>query len=338
MVSKAIQRASLLLALCVWLATGLGCQSRQAQKSAPAASGSAVAAGAECDEYAKKVCEKAGDESPTCSSFKDATHLMSPAACSAGLKDMSVTLSKLASVRSECDKLVKTLCAAVGPSTKTCQMVTEQTASFPPERCKEMAQHIPEVTEELKRMEAANQPLSTELQAAIAANDAPSFGPVTSAVKVVEFSDFECPFCSRAANVVHQLKEKYGTSVHFVFRQFPLPMHSHAHVAAQAALAASAQGKFWEFHDVLFQNQQALDRESLEGHAKKAGLNLGQFKQALDSESFKARVDQDVQLGSQAIVQGTPTMFINGARVENPTDFGAVASMIDQALGTVPPG
>ncbi len=338
MVSIAIQRASVLLALCVWLVTGLACEPKRAQKSAPAASGSAVAAGAECAEYAKKVCAKAGDESPTCSSFKDATNLMSPAACSAGLKDLSLTLTKLASARSECDKLVQTLCAAVGSGTKTCQMVTTQTASFSTERCKEMAKHVPEVTEELKRMEAANQPLSKELQAAIAANNAPSFGPDSSPVKVVEFSDFECPFCSRAAGVVHQLKEKYGTSVRFVFRQFPLPMHSHAHVAAQAALAASAQGKFWEFHDLLFQNQQALDRASLEEHARKAGLNLGQFKRALDGESFKSQVDQDVQLGSQAFVQGTPTMFVNGARVENPTDFGAVASMIDQALGSVPPG
>ena len=205
----------------LWAASG--CKSRTAGgNSTPAASasGSAAATGP-CAQYADKVCAKAGAESPTCSNFKEVTGMMSPAACTAGLKDIQVTLTKLAAARGDCEKLVKTLCAAVGPTTKTCNMVTTQTQSFPPARCKQMMEHIPQITEDLKKMEAANQPLSPDLQAAIATGGA-AFGPENSKVKLVEFSDFECPYCSRAATVVHQIKEKYGDKVRFVFREFPL--------------------------------------------------------------------------------------------------------------------
>ncbi|HET9957856.1 MAG TPA: thioredoxin domain-containing protein, partial [Polyangiaceae bacterium] len=265
--------------------------------SGPAASGSAPSATAKrtsCDDYADKICAKAGAESPTCTGFKEATKLMSTSACSAGLKDISVSLSKMDAARSECDKLVKTLCDAIGPKTKTCEMVTTQTKQFPPERCTAMLEHIPEITADLQKMEAANKPLTPELQAAIVAGGPPSFGPADAKVTLVEFSDFECPFCSRAAKVVHDIRAKYSDKVRFVFRQFPLPMHSHAHLAAEAALAANEQGKFWEFHDKLFENQRALDRAALESHAKDAGLNVAQFKKALDDKKHNAQVDEDM--------------------------------------------
>jgi protein-disulfide isomerase len=325
--------------LAVGIASTVGCKPKQTDgKASPAPSGSAAATSGPCAEYAQKVCDKTGAESPACTSFKEATDLMAPSACKAGIKDIQVTLTKLTEQRGECDKLVKQLCAAIGPTTKTCQMVTTQTASFPPARCKMMAEHIPQILEDLKKMEAANQPISAELQAAIAANTAPAFGPENASVKIVEFSDFQCPFCSKAADVVHQIKEKYGDKVRFVFRQFPLPMHGQAHVAAEAALAADAQGKFWEYHDLLFKNQQALDRAGLENHAKTAGLNLAQFKKALDDKKLAEQVDADMKLGEKVQVQGTPTMFVNGARVDNPSDFNAVAGMIDAALKGPTPG
>ena len=108
--------------------------------------------------------------------------------------------------------------------------------------------------------------------------------------------------------------------------------------AAEAALAANAQGKFWEFHDQLFKNQQALDRPQLEEHAKKSGLDVTQFKKSLDEKKFGDQVEADMKLGEKVQVQGTPTMFLNGARVENPTDFTALASLIDAALAGTPPG
>jgi protein-disulfide isomerase len=138
--------------------------------------------------------------------------------------------------------------------------------------------------------------------------------------------------------VVHQIKEKYGDRVRFTFRQFPLPMHPNAHAAAEAALAANTQGKFWEFHDRLFKNQNQLDRAGLEEHAKQTGLNLATFKKSLDDHKFAPAVDTDVKLGEQVQVQGTPSMFINGARVQNPASFEAVQEMIEAALKGSTPG
>lgn len=341
MISTTFRRAG--AAFTVLIATALamgvsGCKAKEKSGAAPAASGSAAAAAGPCGDYAAKVCAKAGAESPTCSTFKEATGLMSDAACKAGVKDIAVSLEKLKSQRGECEKLVKTLCDGVGAKSKTCEMVTTQTANFPPQRCKEMLQHVPEIMEDLKKREAANQPLTKELQAAIAGPGAASFGPENASVTIVEFSDFQCPYCSRAADVARQVKEKYGTKVRFVFRQFPLPMHPQARLASEASLAANAQGKFWEFHDELFKNQQAMAPANLEEHAKKLGLNMAQFKKSLDDKTYAAQIDADMKLGEQVQVQGTPTMFLNGARIENPTDFAAIASQIDAALGGTPPG
>jgi protein-disulfide isomerase len=217
-------------------------------------------------------------------------------------------------------------------------MVTAQTKQFTPDRCRGMLQHLPEVTAELRKMEEANKPLSSELQAEITQGAAASFGPADAKVQLVEFSDFQCPYCSRAAEVVHRIKEKYGTKVHFLFRQFPLPMHPNARGAAEAALTANSQGKFWEFHDRLFQNQQQLDRAGLEEHAKLAGLNLPAFKKALDSHQFAPVVDSDLKLGEKVHVNGTPTLFVNGTRIADPTSFEAITEVIETALKGSAPG
>ncbi len=325
----------------VSLGAGLGCQSKKTSKKTVAptasASGSAQAATAgPCGEYAAKFCAKAGAESALCTNFKEATGLMPNAACTAGLKDLEGTFKKLSAMRGDCEKLVKTLCDAIGPKTKTCAMVTEKTAQFPPAQCKMMLEKVPEITEELKRAESVNQPLSNEVQLAMVQAPVPSFGSADAKVKIVEFSDFECPFCSRAADVVQQIKEKYADKVQLVFRQYPLPMHPNARLAAEAALAADEQGKFWPYHDRLFKNQRALDRPSLESYAKEVGLDVAKFKKSLDEKKFAARVDSDMKLGEQARVQGTPTLFINGVRAEN-TDFAAVSGLIDQALSGAPP-
>jgi protein-disulfide isomerase len=194
------------------------------------------------------------------------------------------------------------------------------------------------VTAELKQMEEANQPISPDLKAALMRDATAAFGPVDAKVQIVEFSDFQCPYCAKAADVVHQVKEKYGDRVRFVFRQFPLGMHPLARPAAEAALAAGSQGKFWEFHDLLFKNQQQLGRPNLEEHAKKAGLDVAAFKKSLDDHKFGAAVDADMKLGADVKVNGTPTMFINGTRITDPASFPAVAEAIDNALSGKTPG
>src|SRR5262249_38777125 len=119
------------------------------------------------------------------------------------------------------------------------------------------------------------------------AGNAPAKGPKSAPVQIVEFSDFQCPFCSRVVPTVKQIEEKYGNKVHFAFRNYPLPFHQNAQIAAEAAAAANAQGKFWQMHDKMFANQQALDRASLEKYASEIGLDVAKFKSDLDGGKYK---------------------------------------------------
>ena len=287
-----------------------------------------------CEQYAEKLCaEMGGPESPTCASTKTTLDVMPPAACAAGLADLAFTKTKLGEARKTCDELSTKLCKDVGDTTETCNMVKTQTKNFPPDRCKMMLEKYDSVLADLKKMEAKNQPLPPEQFASIAKGEnLPAFGPADAKVTIVEFSDFQCPYCSRAASATKQIKEKYGDKIRFVFRQFPLSFHQNAHVAAEAALEANAQGKFWELHDKMFEDQQKLDRPSLEATAKAVGIDVGKLKKALDDKTHAAAVDAEMKLGEQVAVDGTPTMFLNGKRVSNPTDFDAISKEIDAAL------
>ena len=285
-----------------------------------------------CEQYAEKVCEKAGDRSSACQSLKSAAELFPPSACTLALKNVGYATKKIAEQRKKCDELTSKLCKDIGKDTETCAMVTKQTKNFPPERCETMMKRYDRVLKDLKRREAMNKPLDAQKQAAIAAPDAPSFGPANAKVTIVEFSDFQCPFCSRAADTVHKIKAKYGDRVRFVFREFPLSFHSNAKRAAVAALAANAQGKFWPMHDIMFKNQQKLDAESLKSYAKQIGLDVAAWEKALTDKKITDAVDADMKLGQEVGVQGTPSLFLNGARIQNPTDFSAVQKAIDKAL------
>jgi len=336
---RGLRNLGLLMALALGIAAiQVGCKPKdKGTTAAPAASASGTnkpdpALTGPCGGWVKKVCEKAGESSQSCREAKSVSELLPPAACKAASSQASYAVGKIEEKRKDCDKLVSKLCGELGQETETCKMVQNQTKSFPPERCSMMLGRYADVLAELKKMEAANKPLDPAKQQAIAAADAPSFGPADSKVTLVEFSDFQCPFCSRAANAVKELKAKYGNKIHFVFRQFPLSFHQNAHLASQASLAAHAQGKFWEYHDKLFDNQKALERDALEKYAKELGLNVDQFKKALDNKEYAAKVDADMKLGNDVSVSGTPTLFINGKRVQNPTDVAAVSKMIDEAL------
>jgi protein-disulfide isomerase len=285
-----------------------------------------------CEDYAKRLCTETGETSPTCASIKTATDVMPPEACAAGLANVAFSATKLSEKRKSCVELVTKLCADIGPDTATCTMVKDRTKEFPPERCDEMMKHYPEVVADLKRQEDKNKPLTADKIAMMTNGAVAAFGPTDSRVTIVEFSDFQCPYCSRAATATHQIKEKYGDKIRFVFRQFPLSFHQNAHVAAEASMAANAEGKFWEFHDKLFENQQALDRPSLERVAQELGLNVATFKKALDDKTYAAAVDADLALGGQVAVDGTPTMFLNGKRVLDATSFETLSQQIDAAL------
>ncbi|WP_375758255.1 DsbA family protein [Corallococcus exercitus] len=162
--------------------------------------------------------------------------------------------------------------------------------------------------------------------------DSPAVGPATAKVTIVEWSDFECPFCSRAVPTINKIKETYGKDVRVVFRHQPLPMHSHAKLAAQASMAAHEQGKFWEMHDKLFANQRALERGDLEKYAQEIGLDMNKFKAALDSNKFSAKVDADAAAGMAVGANGTPAFFINGRFLSGAQPFEAFKPLIDQEI------
>lgn len=297
--------------------------------SQPAFGASQPASPNACAELGAQLCKGGADAMVQCKSTLD---LLTPAACTSALSTVQISLQKLADKRKVCDKLVTRLCSDLGAETETCAMVRESKAELSHDRCETMLNEYGDVLAELKQQEERSKPLSVADQAKLTQGSPPAFGPTGAKVTLVEFSDFQCPFCSRAAEVVHAVRDKYADRVHFVFRQYPLSFHDHAHVSAEAALAAHAQGKFWALHDKLFDNQDRLDRASLESYAQEIGLDMEAFKLALDDGRYAAAVDAELELGETVAVDGTPTLFINGKRVDNPTSVEAVSKAIEAAL------
>jgi predicted DsbA family dithiol-disulfide isomerase len=152
-------------------------------------------------------------------------------------------------------------------------------------------------------------------------NDSPSKGAPDAPVVIVEWADFECPFCGAVKPVLDNKLEKYAGKVRVVFKHFPLPMHQNAEKAARSAVAAQRQNKFWEMHGELFANQQALDPGNVERMAQKIGLNLEQFKKDRDSEATADIVARDRKQGEALDIQGTPSIFINGRLFPSSQDF-----------------
>lgn len=145
--------------------------------------------------------------------------------------------------------------------------------------------------------------------------DAPALGPTEAPVTIVEFIDYQCPFCQKAHATVETLKRKYGDKVRLVFIQNPLEIHPDAPLAAEAALAAGEQGKFLEMHNRLLENQDHLARGDLVEHARKLGLNVAKFQATLGSGRFKPRVEANLKLAETLGVTGTPHFFINGRSI-----------------------
>ncbi len=161
----------------------------------------------------------------------------------------------------------------------------------------------------------------------------PARGPADAPVTIVEFSDFECPFCGRVEPTLKKVEASYGGKVRLVFKQFPLTnIHPQAQKAAEASLCAHDQGKFWQLHDAMFGDQENLAVADLEAKAKDAGLDAAAFKQCLESGSKADAVAEDVRQGSIAGVSGTPAMFINGQLVSGAVPYEQLAATIDQEL------
>jgi protein-disulfide isomerase len=159
----------------------------------------------------------------------------------------------------------------------------------------------------------------------------PVKGPADAPVTMVEFSDFQCPFCARSTPLIEQVIQAYPKELKFVYKEFPLPMHPNAMPASKAAVAAQRQGKYWEMHDKLFANQQALQPDNFKQYAQELGLDVAKFEQDMNSPDVQAQIAEDIQLARQAAVSGTPTLYLNGKKVQNRSLEG-LKQMIDEAL------
>jgi len=168
----------------------------------------------------------------------------------------------------------------------------------------------------------------------VSADDDPGQGPEDAAVTIVEFSDFQCPYCATfQQETLPQILSEYGDQVRFVYRDFPLTsLHANALKAAEASECADDQGKYWEYHDLLFQNQSALDDESLTGYAASLEMDTATFDECLASGKYTQEVAKDLQDGTEAGVQGTPSFFINGMPLRGAQPYQAFQAAIEAAL------
>ena len=157
-------------------------------------------------------------------------------------------------------------------------------------------------------------------------------GPANAPVTIVEFSDFQCPFCARVVPTLKQIEDTYKDNVRIVWKHLPLEIHKDAVGAARAAESAAKQGKFWEFHDVLFANQKKLGSADLKQHAQELRLDMKRFETDLLNSDDQKRIDADVAEAKALGVTGTPGIFINGRFVEGAQPYEVFAKMIDEEL------
>jgi protein-disulfide isomerase len=158
-------------------------------------------------------------------------------------------------------------------------------------------------------------------------------GPPDAPVTLLEYGDYQCPYCGAAHPIVKALQRHLGNNLRFAFRHFPLAtIHEYAEAAAEAAEAAGAQGKFWQMHDALFENQHALDFDSLVAYAQELGLDAERFAAELENQVYAPRVREDFISGVRSGVNGTPTFFINGRRHEGSFDFETMLEAIQSRM------
>jgi protein-disulfide isomerase len=167
----------------------------------------------------------------------------------------------------------------------------------------------------------------------VSAEGAPSKGADNAPITIVEFSDFQCSYCKRVLNVLDQVLERYPNQVRLAFRDFPiLSIHPHAQKAAEAAHCAAEQGKFWEYHDLLFEKQEAIPNANFAEQAKALDLEVTAFQTCLDSRKYKEKVERNHADGVKAGVSGTPAFFINGRLLSGAQPLEAFKAVIDEEL------
>jgi protein-disulfide isomerase len=160
-------------------------------------------------------------------------------------------------------------------------------------------------------------------------------GPADAPVTLVEYGDYQCPYCGAAHPIVKEVQARMGDRLRFVFRNFPISTsHPRAEQAAEAAEAAAAQGRFWPMHDLIFENQKRLSDRELRGYAEQVGLDLDRFDRELIEHTHADRVHEDFMSGVRSGVNGTPTFFINGARHDDSYDVETLRAALEGAASS----
>jgi len=161
---------------------------------------------------------------------------------------------------------------------------------------------------------------------------APVMGPANARITLVEFSDFQCPYCDKASTQIAAILKAYPNDVKLIFKQFPLDGHPQAPIAAQASLAAHNQGKFWQLHDLMFANRSKLSPGAIHFWAQSLGIDMKRFDADLQSPAIKKAVAKDLEDGEKAGVEGTPTLYIDGQRYNGDFDLAKIKPVIDGEL------
>jgi protein-disulfide isomerase len=158
-------------------------------------------------------------------------------------------------------------------------------------------------------------------------------GPADARVMLVQYGDYECPYCGEAYSIIKAVLQRLGEQMGFVFRNFPLAeVHPHARLAAYSAEAAALQGRFWEMHDLLYEHQEALEPDDLIGYAELLGLDVERFDRDAASQQVAERVRADLLSGARSGVNGTPTFFINGQRYDGSWSARPLFAVLESAL------
>jgi protein-disulfide isomerase len=165
----------------------------------------------------------------------------------------------------------------------------------------------------------------------------PTTGPEGAPITLVEFADFECPHCGEFAPVIEKVIEQHKNDVRFVYKFYPLPGHPHADIAARAAIAALDQGKFWQMHHALFENQRHLEQTDLDSYAKDLGLDVSRFHADMQAQATTDRIAKDKKLGEDLQIQGTPSVFINGRSYDGHQDLNEWIELDLQTMGSAAP-
>ncbi len=205
-----------------------------------------------------------------------------------------------------------------GVSTKLASSIVKDTAA---------GKSAQAIRAELQRVAAEGPPV-LEDAITISTVGAPVLGPATAKITIVEYSDFQCPYCSKAVLEMKEVMRQMPKDVKLVFKQFPLDSHSQAQFGAEASLAAQAQGKFWEMHDLLYAGFPDVSRNRVMGYARQLNLDLKRFTAEVDSHKYKARVQKEEQAGEASGVSGTPSFFFNGRKYNGVFTAAAVVPLL----------